>query len=216
MSEMTERAVAEAEGRGDRAERGGARGAMWAVNAVTVVGAVVLLVMSLWPGYAGGCFYVLALPLVGALALAWLVVAGRMVGSRGRAERLPVRQVGFAPVVVCLTLALLVFYVPRRVAFAAVRGEFEGCLASAAPSTYGGARLDRRLGIYRVDEYAADPRGGVYFRTGSGGYGLGPDTMSYGFVYRPNPRGTPFGAAHYVVRPVGGGWYWFRVSNDWF
>jgi len=72
------------------------------------------------------------------------------------------------------------------------------------------------LGIYHVDEWASDQRGGVYFRTGTGPDGIGPDTMSYGFVYRPNREGSPFGASHYMVRRLGGDWYWFRASNDWF
>jgi len=76
--------------------------------------------------------------------------------------------------------------------------------------------LDRWLGIYHVDEWASDQRGGVYFRTGTGPDGIGPDTMSYGFVYRPNREGSPFGASHYMVRRLGGDWYWFRASNDWF
>ncbi len=38
--------------------------------------------------------------------------------------------------------------------------------------------------------------------------------MSYGFVYRPNPEGTPFGNAGYRYSYVVGDWYCFSASND--
>jgi hypothetical protein len=72
----------------------------------------------------------------------------------------------------------------------------------------------RRIGIYWVDKYVADPRGGVYFRTGTGVDGFGPDVMSYGFAYRPNADGSPFGGARYGRWRLFGDWYWFRASDD--
>jgi hypothetical protein len=186
------------------------------INAITIAGGVILLVMSLWPGYAGGCVILLALPLIALLGIAWLIVAARATSQSSKGTKpLRVRPVLVAPVAVCLTFGLLVFYIPRRVAFMAVQSRFDSYLQSATASEYGGTNLDRWLGIYHVDEYAADPRGGVYFRTGTGPDGIGPDTTSYGFAYRPNGQGTPFGAAHYLVRPLGRGWYWFQASDDW-
>ena len=87
-------------------------------------------------------------------------------------------------------------------------------LRLAPPSSDRALPLNRRLGIFQVDEYAADPRGGVYVRVHSGGDGLGPDIMSYGFAYQPNSKGTPFGAAEYQTFAIGRGWYWFRASDD--
>ncbi len=75
--------------------------------------------------------------------------------------------------------------------------------------------MGRWLGVYYVDRYAADPRGGVYFRTHAGPDGIGPDTMSYGFAYKPNPKGTPFGRAGYHLSHVTGNWYVFSASNDY-
>src|SRR5581483_11494439 len=49
-------------------------GMIRAINAITIAGGIVLLVMSLWPGYAGGCLLLLALPLIAMLGLAWLIV----------------------------------------------------------------------------------------------------------------------------------------------
>jgi len=70
------------------------------------------------------------------------------------------------------------------------------------------------LGVYDVDRYAADPRGGVYFRTHFGVDGIQPDITSSGFAYRPNPEGTPFGSAGYHYSQIDGDWYVFSASTD--
>jgi hypothetical protein len=191
--------------------------AIRAINVITGAGAVTLLVMSLWPGYAGGCIFILALPLIALLGLSWLVVVARAASRSSDGEQsLRIRQIILAPVLVCLTYGMLRYYIPRRVAFRVFQSRFDSHVPSATVSEYGGTKLDRWVGIYHVDEYAADPRGGVYFRTGTGPDGISPDTMSYGFDYRPNLQGTPFGAARYSVRRLGrDGWYWFQASNDW-
>ena len=119
-------------------------------------------------------------------------------------------QFGIAGLILLITLVLLGLDVPRRVAFFASRGAFEAYAAQSPVQEYGAAELNQWLGVFWVDEYAADPRGGVYFRVFRTAVGIGPDTMSYGFVRQPNPHGSPFGAAHYRYFPIGGGWYWFR------
>jgi len=189
-------------------------GMIRAINAITIAGGIVLLVMSLWPGYAGGCLLLLALPLIAMLGLAWLIVVALAASHAKGTKPLRVRQVLVAPLVVCLTYGMLTFYIPRRIAFRVVQSRFDSLVPSATVSEDGGTKLDRWLGIYHVDEYAADPRGGVYFRTGSAPDGISPDTMSYGFAFQPNGKGTPFGEARYVVRSLGRGWYWFEVSDD--
>jgi hypothetical protein len=45
--------------------------------------------------------------------------------------------------------------------------------------------------------------------------GIGPDTMSYGFAFKPNPEGTPFGRSGYSYSHVVGDWYVFSASNDY-
>jgi hypothetical protein len=77
-----------------------------------------------------------------------------------------------------------------------------------------GEALERWLGVYFVDRYAADTGGGVYFRAHAAADGIGPDTMSYGFAFRPNPEGTPFGGAGYRYTHVADDWYVFSASND--
>lgn len=183
------------------------------VNSITIAGGAVLLLLSLWPGFGVGSWLVLAYPLIFALGLTWLVVV--VLGTRKNLQSLlAARAALVAPIVVCLTYAMLRYYVPRRIAFAACRGQFERHL-QAAPLSGANARLNRRLGIYRVDEFAADPRGGIYFRTGQAGDGLGPDTLRYGFAKKPNRDGTPFGSARYRACRMFGDWYWFQASNDW-
>jgi hypothetical protein len=113
-----------------------------------------------------------------------------------------------------LSVVLMMNGIPRRVAFALSRPAFQQHAAKAPVSEYNGEGLGRRLGVYYVDRYAADPRGGVYFRTHSGADGIGPDTMSYGFACRPNREGTPFGNAAYRYAHVVGDWYEFSASND--
>jgi hypothetical protein len=95
------------------------------------------------------------------------------------------------------------------------RPAFQQYASTAPASGYRDKVLGRLLGFYYVDRYGADPRGGVYFRTHSGADGIGPDTMSYGFAFRPNTEGTPFGRAGYCYSHVVGNWYVFSASNDY-
>jgi len=118
------------------------------------------------------------------------------------------------PIILVTTLTLLVFSVPYRTAFLISRSAFEAAL-SRVPESSRGVPISTRLGVYRIDQYAADPRGGIFFRVHSGRDGIGPDTMSYGFAKRPNPTGPPFGNAHYTFGPMVGDWYWFKASNDY-
>ena len=116
--------------------------------------------------------------------------------------------------ILILNFDLILNGIPRRVAFVLSRPAFQRYAATAPLSEYNGEALGRWLGVYYVDRYAADPRGGVYFRTHAGPDGISPDTMSYGIAYRPNPEGTPFGRAAYRYSHVVGDWYAFSASND--
>jgi hypothetical protein len=109
---------------------------------------------------------------------------------------------------------LILSGIPRKLAFILSRPAFQRYAATAPVYEYDGEAAGRLFGVYYVDLYAADPRGGVYFRTHAGPDGIGPDTMSYGFVYRPNPKGTPFGNSGYRYSHVVGDWYCFSASND--
>lgn len=190
-----------------------------AIIAVTAVACLAALALNVYPGVLNDLLFlaillsVLLVPILGLVAfIGFIVLAWK---GKLRGLRIPWARGAIVMVLLLGTYVLLEFYVPRRIAFAASRASFEQMVPQATPSEYQGAPLNLWLGIYKVDEYAADPRGGVYFRVYTGGDGIGPDRMSYGFAYRPNQKGTPFGAARYRLFGLGNDWYWFRASDDW-
>jgi hypothetical protein len=144
--------------------------------------------------------------------------SGAMADDEFGARKLPGSQrrrlIGYI-VILILSFVLIRTGVPMRVAFLLSRPSFERYAAMATASKHDSEPLERWLGVYFVDRYAADAGGGVYFRTHAGADGIGPDTMSYGFAFRPNPKRTPFGSARYRVTHVTGDWYSFSASDDW-
>jgi hypothetical protein len=92
------------------------------------------------------------------------------------------RWLVLSPIVVTLSLVLIWFGIPRRVAFLLSRPAFERLVATAPVSTYEVEPLGQRLGPYSAYRYATDPRGGVYFRTHAGPDGIGPDTKNLQIV----------------------------------
>ena len=116
--------------------------------------------------------------------------------------------------ILIVNFVLILSGIPRKLAFVLSRPAFQRYADTTPVSEYDGEAVGRLFGVYYVDLYAADLRGGVYFRTHAGPDGIGPDTMSYGFVYRPNPKGTPFGNSGYRYSHVVGDWYCFSASND--
>jgi hypothetical protein len=191
------------------------RSTLPAINLITAVGAGALLVSSLWPGFGNGCWVCLALPLAVLLGIAWLWTA--LSARRAAVNRPTLRQMLLAPALVVATVLLLYSQVPLRIAFATVQARLQSHVVTAP--VLSNADMNTKplgpIGMYRVDAYATDPRGGVYFRTGTGQDGMGPDTMSFGFAFRPNTTGTPFGRARYRIRHLSGEWYWFAASNDY-
>jgi hypothetical protein len=124
------------------------------------------------------------------------------------------RWMPLATMILILNAVLFWSGTPRRLAFILSRPAFGPYVASAPAPLYGGNVLDRRLGVYHVDLFAADLRGGVYFRTHRGLDGLSLRTMCYGFAHRPNPMGSPFGDAKYGLSHLVGDWYCFAALND--
>lgn len=190
------------------------------VFALTAIGGAGLLTLAVWPGLVeivvfGFPFICFWFPPLGGWFLFLIGAATRDLASRPEP---PARRqwwgVGAAGVMFG-TLGLLWLHVPQRVAFAFCASDLRGLVDTAPAGEFGGEELGRRVGPYRVDRYAADARGGVFFRTATGPDGLGPDEMSYGFAFRPHGRGTPFGNAHYRHCHLFGEWYVFAASNDW-
>lgn len=188
--------------------------------ASTVLG-VGLIALSLHPSLESTLFDLAsftALFWVPVVGIAGIVVLVQLIRTLARDWKRSMPIVGLFLLsgivgVVCLIIA--VSGVPRRIAFRASLGEFRSLCDSMQQSEYMGNELDKRIGVWTVDRYAADPRGGVFFRTGTAIDGISPDTMSYGFAYQPNTNGTPFGNARYWMSEVAPDWYHFRVSNDW-
>lgn len=174
------------------------------------------LYISMLPGGWNNFLLILAaaifLTLVPIALLTLVFIVVKLMRRQGRLSDLPLRETAAVALFALATAALVAFHVPLRVAFAISRGAFDGACKSAPD---GGQGLNSRLGIYHVDEYAKDPRGGVFFRVNTGPDGF-IDLMSYGFAYQPNGQGTPFGAAHYKLCHVTGDWYQFQASDDWY
>jgi hypothetical protein len=194
---------------------------------ITLVTACIVLGVSIWPGLLEDILLAAAL-----LAIVWvpLVLLGVAATAAffyrrrrsGHLDAVPRREAFAILLIAIVALLLLIFHIPRQVAFVLARASFEQIVQSAplygdtrTPVNYEGRALNMRLGLYEVDEHARHPLGGVFFRTHVGADGIGPDQMSYGFVYRPNPKATPFGSAQYSVFHIRGDWYWFRVSDDY-
>lgn len=101
----------------------------------------------------------------------------------------------------------------RRVAFRRARPAFEALVARAQAASARGEPVERRLGVYDVDQIAADPRGGLYFRTRCRSDGFSARHLSYGFSLRPNRAGSPFGDVDYTLSHLVDDWYCFRASE---
>jgi hypothetical protein len=215
-----------------------AAAAGWATTLLlklAAAGSLVLLGLSVYPGVLFDLVFVAALispiwfPALVIGGIIFLVIQSRstkkppispdldlIVDEVGGGKEIvhPRRRIATTPAIIALSLVLIWFGIPRRVAFLLSRPAFERHIATAPANRYGGEPLRHRLGVYDVDRYATDPRGGIYFRTHAGPDGIGPDTMSYGFAFRPNREGTPFGKAGYGLSHMVGDWYCFSASND--
>lgn len=191
---------------------------LWVLLAITIAAAMLVLGLSAWPGLLGDLvlwsivFLLICSPLVALMAVVFAIMVYRRY-RQGRLSPFPKCEAVAIPIIMAAALTLLVLQVPLRVAFLLSQSAFEQAVAAAPTSPHGGGT---RLGLYKVDEFAAAPCGGVFFRVYAAPDGISPDTMSYGFAYQPNPQTTPFGTAHYSVSHLWGDWYTFEASNDWF
>ncbi len=192
---------------------------------ITLFICVAILIISIYPGTLNSFFFpvmlvsIVCVPIFAVLAIIFCGL--RILGRRDlKTIKLPWqtfvpwREVAIIAGIVLVCYVLLKFYIPRRLAFMTSRSAFEQVRVQLPVSAKGKITLNRKLGLYEVDEYAIDSRGGVYFRVFWGGDGLSPDIISYGFAHQPNREGSPFGAAKYQVFYLYGDWYWFRVSDD--
>lgn len=188
------------------------------VFALTALGAICLLSLAVWPGVLesvafGFPFILLSLPLLGGWFLLLVVLAARDLTRTPASGRTCWGL--WSAAIMFSTMGLLWFHAPQRVAFGFCSSTFRGLLETAPLADQEGAELNRRVGPYRVDRYAIDGRGGIYLRTHTWPDGISPDRMSYGFAFKPNVQGTPFGNAKYRRRHLFGDWFMFAASDDW-
>jgi hypothetical protein len=189
------------------------------IFALTVLGGLGLLALAVWPGMVEDAAFgfPFCCPSVVSLGFWSVLVVGTALHDLATRPDPPARRRWWgvrSAGVLLATLGLLGFHVPQRAVFAFCHADLRP-LADAAPDgDIGGVPLGRRVGPYLVDRYGADERGGVYFRTATGPDGIGPDQMSYGFAFRPNAQGSPFGGSGYRVWHLFGEWYGFSVSDD--
>jgi hypothetical protein len=177
-----------------------------------------LLLVSVYPGLPSELAFLASigspfwLPVVCILLLAYAYMYRQ---APGLVRPRPGRRRWFATAALLLVLNSYLLWggVPRRLAFLHAQPAFRASLAAAPPAHAGGERFDRRLGVYYVDRFAADLRGGIYFRTRSSPDGFYTHRMTYGFCYRPNSEGSPFGDGKYALAHVVGEWYAFQASE---
>jgi len=186
---------------------------------LTVIGGIGLLWLAVWPGMIedavfGFPLFCLSLPVLGFWFLMLIGLAVRDIISRpekaGRRQWWGALSAG----IMFGTLGLLGLHVPQRISFSFCHTDLRNLVDTAPVEEFRGTELGRRVGPYKVDRYGADPRGGVFFRTAGGPDGIGPNQMSYGFAFRPNREGSPFGDSNYRVRHLFDDWYVFAVSDD--
>lgn len=177
---------------------------------------LVLLLVGMTPGLLGSSLaFVLVLISFGLPLPIWgllLLVLLALFLPKLQRVRVPWRAVAIGVGMLVITGLLLRFEGPARLGFLASKPAFEALVPSAPVAEEGGRPLGREVGLYTVDEYGIDPRGGTFFRVHQAFVGLGPGT-SYGFAFRPNPEGTPFGSLDYETWPLGDDWYMFRATR---
>jgi hypothetical protein len=193
-------------------------GLLAVILGVTLAITSLLLPLSVYPGLVSelGFFAAISSPFwMPAACLLWWAFVDTAREVADLFGQPPARRRWLAPaaLVLILNCGLLWWGVPRWLAFLHARPGFEAFIATAPPVYSSGEGFDRRLGVYRVNRLATDPRGGVYFQTRSGPDGFRTSKMTYGFSYRPNQAGSPFGDEKYALLHVVNDWYSFQASR---
>lgn len=191
---------------------------------VTLLPSLLTIIGSLYPGFISDVFFaVLLLSLMGSPLLLivgiWLayylfVVIDAAIKGVEQGKRAFLR-LALAFLIFAISSAVAVSEIPMNMAFAAARPSFEALVPEAPrDDEYYENLKGRWVGIWYVDEYWTDSRGGVYFRVGSS-WDVAPDRTSHGFAYKLNPEGTPFGNAVYHHERIVEDWHYFSASDDW-
>ncbi len=107
-----------------------------------------------------------------------------------------------------ITWGLVQFNISQTLAFRLSQNAFEQALDTVPDAVM---QVDQRIGLYRVERYSTDPRGGIYFRVRWEDAPL--DIIHYGFAYQPNKYGSPFGETDYTLEHLTGDWYMFSETS---
>lgn len=189
------------------------------VIAVVALSCMVVLWLSVYPGLLADYVLIAAIfgfyviPATAVLTVAILLVLSLKGQLKG--FRFPWKHVFVVLSIMFATFLMLLFYVPRRLAFEISRNKFSQAVTAIENGELELPLSNLTVGMYHVDECMTDEFGAIYLRTHSRPDGFSPDQMHYGFAYKPNRSKTPYGAAHYQLHSLGEGWYWFRVSDDY-
>jgi hypothetical protein len=149
---------------------------------LAALGSLALLGLSVYPGviadvpFIAWLFFPLWLPVLGNVLFILIQSRTRVAGKKSDETDLnltgdeivgdekPIshrRWSILSPAIVVLSLVLIMNGIPRKAAFLLSRPGFQRYAATAPTSEHEGDALKRWLGVYFVDRYAADPRGGV-------------------------------------------------------
>ena len=183
-----------------------------------------LLVWQLWPGTLETfAFWLIAssliwFPILLAICVHVVFKIIRQYRTNTEQAKLLFFRFAISILIVLFTLGLLKLRIPLRVSFCLFKSPFDSFLEEQHfkdINTFTGKNttLNKRFGLWIVDQCAKDLRGGTYFRIGTESDWI--DQLSYGFALNPNRKGTPFGNAGYRRTWIIGDWYFFRVSDDW-
>ncbi|MEM8484291.1 MAG: hypothetical protein AAF564_02020 [Bacteroidota bacterium] len=118
-----------------------------------------------------------------------------------------------------VTFLLVQLHIPERLMLLPSKSNFYSVLNLLPASHEYPTTLNRRIGWFKVESYATDPRGSTYFMIYQTNDFI--DTISHGLCYDPTGDCAfpsdfiEYGIAHYKAMSLGDGWYWFSTSNDW-
>ena len=182
------------------------------VIATLLAAAITIAVpLSVWPGLIPEIFLISAV-----FAVFWIPVLLCVYAlTKSQVSQYLHRPHVFRNVLVTIAVSgtLCGLALPQRLAFFACRSRFDRIIADSGARPRGSAEV--WFGLYYVHGYETDSRGGTYFQTCQGADGIGPDTLTSGFVWQPNPVGSPYGNSQYSTQWLFGDWYSFSASDDW-
>lgn len=185
----------------------------------TLIGAIIALYWSIIPGNLEFCIsgfpVIIVLPVIFIWVFATFLLALHDIVVAFRHSEYKSMKWGINSAILLLAVSmLLTLEIVRSAVFSYFCSDFRVLLPAAPDDYYRDAHNNQRIGPYEVDVFCKDERGGVYFRTSTMPDGLGPDIISYGFAYRPNLIGAPFGKSSYKINRIYGDWYVFSISDD--